>query len=94
MTQKQLAASHGLTWRAVAYRMKVKGMSLDQALTTPKYEKKPGLRSMAIDAGETKFYGNDCGKSHGGLRYASNGACVDCHYESRLRSLKKKRSGA
>ena len=35
-------------------------------------------RLAAAERGETKYQGRECAQRHGGLRYTSNGVCVEC----------------
>lgn len=35
-------------------------------------------RQAASQAKETKFFGGDCKRKHGGLRYTKTGNCVEC----------------
>ena len=54
------------------------------------------LRLRAAKAGETKYIGRECHAKHGGLRYTSNGICVECMKEKatarqeRIRDLLKR----
>lgn len=36
------------------------------------------LRLAAAERGEKTYQGKDCEGAHGGLRYTSNGVCIEC----------------
>ena len=36
------------------------------------------MRLSAAKRGEIKYQGRQCAENHGGIRYTSNGLCVDC----------------
>ena len=36
------------------------------------------LRLQAAKRGEIKYRGRECHANHGGIRYTSNGICVEC----------------
>lgn len=36
------------------------------------------LRLAAAERGEKTYQGRECHQNHGGLRYTSNGVCVEC----------------
>ena len=36
------------------------------------------LRLLAAEKGEKTYQGRQCVSNHGGLRYTSNGICVEC----------------
>lgn len=35
-------------------------------------------RLAAAQRGEVKYQGRECAAAHGGIRYTSNGLCVEC----------------
>lgn len=39
------------------------------------------LRLQAAKRGEIKYLGRECHAKHGGIRYTSNGVCVECMKE-------------
>ena len=79
---EELASMHGLTWPAVAYRMRVKGMTLHEALTEPKRAySKNSPQKIAERAGIKKYVGEPCHLGHNGLRITASGLCVTCHRE-------------
>ena len=36
------------------------------------------MRLSAAKRGEVKYQGRECAAQHGGIRYTSNGLCVEC----------------
>lgn len=44
---------------------------------------KCATRNAALLAGATHYKGKPCHKKHGGVRYVSTGACVDCYKAAR-----------
>lgn len=36
------------------------------------------IRLAAATKGEIKYLGRECAQAHGGIRYTSNGICVEC----------------
>lgn len=58
------------------------------------------IRLAAAKRGEIKYQGRECHAQHGGIRYTSNGICVECmkakatERQDKIRDLLKRSNAA
>jgi len=69
--------------------MSIRKYTKSSASGLPKLRKAARLKEKAQIIGDVKFIGEPCGKGHVGIRYASNGACVECNCTKPKRGKKR-----